>query len=134
MLDYIIRRVLFIIPTLLGIMFLNFILVQFIPGGPVEQMIYQFENGSNLDLVGGGGTDAGQENNSNQSLSNDSKYKGAQGLPEEFIKDLDNKLSAQKGIKVEFESLPDANHFFTKSESELTEVIIKYIKKETALY
>ena len=87
MLDYIIRRVLFIIPTLLGIMFLNFLLVQFVPGGPVEQMIYQFENGSNLDLVGGGGTDAGQENNSNQSLSNDSKYKGAQGLPEEFIKD-----------------------------------------------
>ena len=37
------------------------------------------ENGSNLDLVGGGGSDAGQENNSNQSLSNDSKYKGAQG-------------------------------------------------------
>ena len=86
MLDYVIRRVLFIIPTLLGIMFLNFLLVQFVPGGPVEQMIYQFENGSNLDLVGGGGTDAGQENNSNQSLSNDSKYKGAQGLPEEFIK------------------------------------------------
>ena len=75
MLDYIIRRVLFIIPTLLGIMFLNFLLVQFVPGGPVEQMIYQFENGSNLDLVGGGGSDAGQENNSNQSLSNDSKYK-----------------------------------------------------------
>ena len=74
MLDYIIRRVLFIIPTLLGIMFLNFLLVQFVPGGPVEQMIYQFENGSNLDLVGGGGSDAGQENNSNQSLSNDSKY------------------------------------------------------------
>ena len=48
MLDYIIRRVLFIIPTLLGIMFLNFILVQFVPGGPVEQMIYQFENGANL--------------------------------------------------------------------------------------
>ena len=61
MLDYIIRRVLFIIPTLLGIMFLNFLLVQFVPGGPVEQMIYQFENGSNLDLVGGGGTDAGQQ-------------------------------------------------------------------------
>ena len=52
----------------------------------------------------------------------------------EFIKDLDNKLSAQKGIKVEFESVPDANHFFTKSESELTDTIIKYIKKETALY
>ena len=55
-------------------------------------------------------------------------------VPLEFIKDLDNKLSAQKGIKVEFESIPGANHFFTKSETELTETIIKYIKKETALY
>ena len=82
MLDYIIRRILFIIPTLLGIMFLNFLLVQFVPGGPVEQMIYQFENGSNLELVGGGGTDAGQQNDQNQSLKNDSKYRGAQGLPD----------------------------------------------------
>ena len=102
MLDYIIRRVLFIIPTLLGIMFLNFLLVQFVPGGPVEQMIYQFENGSNLDLVGGGGTDAGQENNSNQSLSNDSKYKGAQGLPEEFIKDLEKQFGFDKSPSERF--------------------------------
>ena len=102
MLDYIIRRVLFIIPTLLGIMFLNFLLVQFVPGGPVEQMIYQFENGSNLDLVGGGGSDAGQENNSNQSLSNDSKYKGAQGLPEEFIKDLEKQFGFDKSPSERF--------------------------------
>ena len=102
MLDYIIRRVLFIIPTLLGIMFLNFLLVQFVPGGPVEQMIYQFENGSNLDLVGGGGTDAGQENNSNQPLSNESKYKGAQGLPEEFIKDLEKQFGFDKSPSERF--------------------------------
>lgn len=39
MIDYIIRRLLFIIPTLLGIMIINFILVQAAPGGPVEQTI-----------------------------------------------------------------------------------------------
>ena len=55
-------------------------------------------------------------------------------VPFEFIKDLDNKLSAQKGIKVEFETVQGANHFFSKSESELTKCISKYIKKETALY
>ena len=55
-------------------------------------------------------------------------------VPFEFIKDLDNKLSAQKGIKVEFETIPGANHFFSKSESELTKCIYRYIKKETALY
>ena len=79
----------------------KFLLVQFVPGGPVEQMIYQFENGSNLDLVGGG-TDAGQENNSNQSLSNDSKYKGAQGLPEEFIKDLEKQFGFDKSPSERF--------------------------------
>ena len=55
-------------------------------------------------------------------------------VPFEFIKDLDNKLSAQKGIKVEFQNISEANHFFTKSESELNKCLNKYIKKETALY
>ena len=55
-------------------------------------------------------------------------------VPFEYIKDLDNKLSAQKGIKVEFETIPGANHFFSKSESELTKCISKYIKKEIAIY
>ena len=55
-------------------------------------------------------------------------------VPIEFIKDLDNKLSAQKGIKVEFETITEANHFFTKNESVLNKCLNKYIKKETALY
>ena len=64
MIGYIIRRVFFIVPTLIGIMFLNFALVQFVPGGPVEQMIHQFETGSSsLNLLGGSGGDAGQEEN-----------------------------------------------------------------------
>ena len=55
-------------------------------------------------------------------------------VPIEFIKDLDNKLSAQKGIKVEFETITEANHFFSKNEAELVKCLNKYIKKETALY
>ncbi|MFZ3184079.1 MAG: microcin ABC transporter permease, partial [Pseudomonas sp.] len=39
MLAYIIRRLLLIIPTLLGILLINFLIVQAAPGGPVEQMI-----------------------------------------------------------------------------------------------
>ena len=35
-------------------------------------------------------------------------------VPVEYITELDKRLSAQKGIKVEFESVPDANHFFYK--------------------
>jgi microcin C transport system permease protein len=43
MLAYIVRRLLLIIPTLLGIMVVNFIIVQAAPGGPVEQLIAQIE-------------------------------------------------------------------------------------------
>ena len=55
-------------------------------------------------------------------------------VPLEYITELDKRLSAQKGIKVEFQSVPDANHFFSKTEGELLKSLDKYIKKETALY
>ena len=55
-------------------------------------------------------------------------------VPLEYITELDKRLSAQKGIKVEFQSVPDANHFFSKSEVSLIKSLDKYIKKETALY
>ena len=51
-------------------------------------------------------------------------------VPIEYINDLNSKLSAQKGIKVEFETVPDANHFFSKAESSLVKSLDKYIKKE----
>ena len=55
-------------------------------------------------------------------------------VPIDFLNDLDKRLSAQKGIKVEFQAISDANHFFSKSENALTKCLDKYIKKETALY
>ena len=51
-----------------------------------------------------------------------------------YITELDKRLSAQKGIKVEFQSIPEANHFFSKTEDVLIKNLDKYIKKETALY
>ena len=55
-------------------------------------------------------------------------------VPIEHINDLNKRLSEQKGIKVEFQSVPDANHFFSKTEESLIKNLDKYIKKETALY
>jgi len=55
-------------------------------------------------------------------------------VPLEFITELDKRLSSQKGIKVDFQSIPEANHFFSKTENDLIKNIDKYIKKETALY
>ena len=55
-------------------------------------------------------------------------------VPLEYITELNKRLSAQKGIKVEFQSVLDANHFFSKSEPALVKVLNNYIKKEIALY
>src|SRR6195256_6077290 len=71
---YMIRRVLFMIPTLLGIMLVSFIVVQFAPGGPVERVIAQL---SGPDTV-------------------NSKYRGAQGLPKEFIESLEKQFGFDK--------------------------------------
>ena len=55
-------------------------------------------------------------------------------VPYSHISEMDKRLSSQKGIKVEFQSVPDANHFFTKSESDLVKTLDKYLKKETTLF
>ena len=95
MLSYIIRRLLLIIPTLLGILLINFIIVQAAPGGPVEQVISQIK-GHNIDSTSRiAGTDKGDVSSqstiiqSNQSSDASSKYRGSQGLDPEFIAELE---------------------------------------------
>ena len=102
MVAYIIRRLLLMIPTLFGIMLLNFVVLQFLPGGPVEQVIAQL-TGTAVDAtsrVSGGG---GAEVNREQQMSNQgadaavsSKYRGAQGLDPELIKDLERQFGLDK--------------------------------------
>ena len=55
-------------------------------------------------------------------------------VPYEYINDLNKRLSAQKGINVEFDMISEANHFFSKADASLIKSLDKYIKKETALY
>jgi len=55
-------------------------------------------------------------------------------VPFDDINELNKRLSAQKGIKVEFDILSEANHFFSKADEALIKCLNKYIKKETALY
>ena len=50
------------------------------------------------------------------------------------IKELNKRLTSQKGIKVDFQIIPEANHFFTKSSDDLIKTLDKYIKKETTLF
>ena len=92
MTSYIIRRLLLVIPTLLGIMIINFSIVQFAPGGPVEQMIARM-NGQNIsatDNISGGTRDM-QTAQSSASTESDAalQYRGAQGLDPDIIRDIE---------------------------------------------
>ena len=90
---YILRRLLLMIPTILGIMAISFIVVQFAPGGPVEQVVagLRGEAGGAADRVSGASSDFGSSS-SNQ----DSGYRGAQGLDPEFIKKLEQQFGFDK--------------------------------------
>lgn len=91
---YIFRRLLLIIPTLLGILMVNFAMVQFVPGGPVEQAIARAQGGGDvLQGFTGGSNDGGAED---LSTGSDSPYIGARGLPPEFIKELEKEFGFDK--------------------------------------
>ena len=81
---YILRRLLLVIPTLLGIMIINFALTQFVPGGPIQQIAARLEGeGDSIKNVVGSDNDAGIED------SQADGYIGARGLPPEFLAKLE---------------------------------------------
>ncbi|HCS71362.1 MAG TPA: microcin ABC transporter permease, partial [Rhodospirillaceae bacterium] len=103
MFAYILRRLLLIPPTLLGIMIINFAVVQILPGGPVEQLIAQIAGddvSSTARVSGDGGSEVMAAKRPAQGSGGDStvtsKYRGAQGLPPEFIKDLERQFGLDK--------------------------------------
>ncbi|MDF1855117.1 microcin C ABC transporter permease YejB [Pseudooceanicola sp.] len=96
---YILRRLLLIIPTLFGIMVINFTLTQFVPGGPIEQIIAQMQGeGDVFQGISGSGSDAGATGPGEGlgALGSDSKYEGARGLPPEFIEQLEKEFGFDK--------------------------------------
>ncbi len=92
---YILRRILLMIPTLLGIMVLNFTLTQFVPGGPVEQIIARIQGQGNVFQNIAGSGDTGGQSAAAQGSDN-SQYLGARGLPPDFIKQLNKEFGFDK--------------------------------------
>ncbi|MDK4716748.1 microcin C ABC transporter permease YejB [Rhizobium sp. CNPSo 4039] len=91
---YILRRLLLMIPTIVGIMAISFTIVQFAPGGPVEQVIAQLTGqGDNANGRLSGGTDMLPQQSLDDSSS---KYRGAQGLDPELIAKLDKQFGFDK--------------------------------------
>ncbi len=86
---YILRRLLLIIPTMIGIMIINFALTQFVPGGPIEQIAARLQGEGDVfrNIAGAGGDSAGAAAG---------EYAGARGLPPEFVAQLEKEFGFDK--------------------------------------
>jgi len=84
MLAYILRRILLMIPTLIGVMTLTFAVTQFVPGGPVEQMMMRMRGGVHGEGGGGGG------------------YHGNQGLDPQQIVELKKEYGFDKPVMTRY--------------------------------
>ena len=99
MANYIARRILLMLPTLLGILLVSFVVVQFAPGGPVERVIAQLSGADTggTSRISGGGGDMGARGQVGASADAvNSKYRGAQGLDPDFIKSLEKQFGFDK--------------------------------------
>lgn len=96
---YILRRLFLVIPTLFGIMVINFVVVQFAPGGPVEQMLAELRGqggpGAPLERITGGGMETAAPTGTVRSLDQasageaSSRYRGARGLDPEIVAEIE---------------------------------------------
>jgi len=95
---YILRRLLLIIPTLLGIMVLNFVIVQAAPGGPVEKLIMRIKGQDTQasSSFNGGGSETGGGARQITLTTDHSDYRGAQGLDPQLIKDIEKMYGFDK--------------------------------------
>src|SRR3954454_20923889 len=96
---YIARRIFLMLPTLLGILFVSFVVVQFAPGGPVERVIAQLSGADTggTSRISGSGSDFGNRGQVGASSDGvNSRYRGAQGLDPDFIKSLEKQFGFDK--------------------------------------
>ncbi|PJB69780.1 MAG: microcin ABC transporter permease [Alphaproteobacteria bacterium CG_4_9_14_3_um_filter_47_13] len=103
MAHYILKRLLFMIPTLLGIMLVSFVIIQFVPGGPVDRMIAELQGhgGDATARIGGsGGSDFAASGA--QMTGQASQYRGAQGLDPAFIAELEAMYGFDKPVHERF--------------------------------
>src|SRR3954453_23625615 len=96
---YIARRIFLMLPTLLGILFVSFIVVQFAPGGPVERVIVQLsgaDTGGASRVSGASGAFGPRPQVGASGHGVNSKYRGTQGLDPDFVKALENQFGFDK--------------------------------------
>ena len=96
---YILRRLLLMIPTVFGIMAISFLVVQFAPGGPVEQVIAKMTNSAVSATASVSGSSTGDNAAPTATASGNqgtSAYRGARGLTPEFLAALNKQFGFDK--------------------------------------
>lgn len=95
---YIFRRLLLMVPTILGIMLISFAVIQFAPGGPIERIVAELSGqaGDAADRVSGGSDSINANEQTDFGGDASSKYRGAQGLDPEFIESLEKQFGFDK--------------------------------------
>ncbi len=93
--NYIIKRLLLIPLTLFGILLVNFLIIQLAPGGPVEHTLAKFR-GMNTSAT------AQLANTAQMHIDSGSRYQGAQGVPEDLIKELEKQFGFDKPAHIRF--------------------------------
>jgi microcin C transport system permease protein len=117
---YLVRRVLLIFPTLFGIMLINFAVIQIVPGGPVEQMIARMTGTaveSTARFSGGGEGELNSSFDASSFDDGDSKYRGAQGLDPDIIKEIEVMYGMDKPAHERFFKMLKSYIFFDFGES-----------------
>ena len=104
MFAYVIRRLLLLIPTLLGILTVNFFIIQVMPGGPVEQMLARLAGNATdaTERFSGGGNNGETLINQRNNQSANSKYRAARGLSPELIAEIEKMYGMDQPIHIRF--------------------------------
>lgn len=103
MISYIFKRLLLIIPTLVGILLINFLIIQLAPGGPVEQTVAKLTMASYSDtnVINYGSTNLNSTNTSQHT----STYAGSKGLDPEIIAEIEKQFGFDQPITTRFKNM-----------------------------
>ncbi len=102
---YIVRRLLLIVPTLFAIMVVNFLVVQVVPGGPIERILAQIDETavSATARVSGPGGELGPASAGGAGAQGGGRlYRGGQGLEEDFVAELRRQFGLDKPLHERF--------------------------------
>jgi microcin C transport system permease protein len=130
---YLLKRLALMVPTLLGIMFISFVIIQFAPGGPIEQMIAKV-SGSDVSATGrlGGAQGDGLGTTTSQGAGGEAGggYRGSRGLDPEFIKQLEKQFGFDQPAHIRFIKMIKDYATFNFGKSYFRDVSVMQLIKE----